>query len=116
MRHTISFKHALAGIHYVFRSQPNFRFHALATIIVVLLGLWIGLTETEWTIIVFTIVMVFSAEMVNTALESITDLITQEKRLEAKIAKDVAAGMVLVAASGAIGIGILIFLPKLFSI
>ena len=62
------------------------------------------------------IVLVFSAEMVNTALEEMTDLITEEHKQEAKAAKDVAAGMVLVTAIGAIIVGIVIFVPYIIEL
>ncbi len=68
----------------------------------------------EWTIIVFTITLGLTAEMINTSLEAMTDLITKEWRTEAKIAKDVAAGMMLTVAFGAVVVGVLVLGPKLF--
>lgn len=67
----------------------------------------------EWTIIVFTIVLGLSAELINTALEAMTDLITSQWRKEAKIAKDVAAGMMLTVAFGALVVAAFILGPKL---
>lgn len=64
-------------------------------------------------IIVFTIILGLTAEMINTSLESMTDLITKEWHQEAKIAKDVSAGMMLVVSFGAVIVALLIFLPYL---
>ena len=111
--HTISFKHALEGIGHAFISQPNFRIHCGIGVLVGLAGWYFKLTEIEWAIIVFTILWVLISEMMNTAVESMVDLITVDYQQQAKIAKDVAAGMVLLGAVGSIIIGAIIFLPKL---
>ena len=111
--HTISFKHAAEGVGHAFRSQPNFRVHCLIAILVLIAGWYYRLSSLEWGIIVFTILWVLLSEMMNTVVESMVDLITTEYRQQAKIAKDVAAGMVLIGAVGSIIIGIIIFLPKL---
>jgi diacylglycerol kinase len=71
-------------------------------------------TETEIIVLILTIVLCLGIEMVNTSIEAMTDLITKEWRQEAKVAKDVAAGMMLLAATGAVVIGCIIFIPKLF--
>lgn len=70
----------------------------------------------EWVIITLTVFLVFVAEMVNTSIEAMVDLITTEWHEEAKIAKDVSSGMVLMAVLGSIIIGALIFLPHLLQI
>jgi len=111
--HRVSFQHAFDGIVYTVKSQPNFRFHLLASICATLLGIYFQISLIEWLVIIFTINMVLVAEMVNTSIESVIDLITLERRQDAKIAKDVSAGMVLVSAVLAICIGFVIFLPKI---
>jgi diacylglycerol kinase len=108
-RHTISFKNAFAGIGWAIKSQPNFRVHLFLSLLVVFLGFYFSITQTEWAIIVFTIILGLTAELINTALESMTDLITKEWRQEAKIAKDVSAGMMLTTAIGAVVIAIIVF-------
>lgn len=80
------------------------------------MGWWLGLSQLEWLIILFTIVLVFIAEMVNTAIESMTDLITVRYSRHAKAAKDVAAGMVLVTAISALIVAAAIFLPYLINL
>lgn len=110
-KHTISFKHAAAGIIWAIRTQPNFRVHLGLSILAVLMGLYFSITPTQWAIIIFTIILGLSAELINTALESMTDLITKEWRQEAMIAKDVSAGMMLTVAIGAAAVALFIFWP-----
>lgn len=110
--HHISFKLALSGIIYCFKTQPNFLVMTASTIVVLLASYFLKISYLELTIIIWTIVLVFAAEMINTAIESITDLITTEWRQEAKIAKDVSSGMTLLTIIGAVIVGLIIFVPK----
>ena len=114
-KHTVSFKHALDGVVHNIKTQPNFRFHLLAMISVCLLGLYFNLSWIEWLVLVFTFNMVLVAEMVNTAIEAMVDLISLEWRKDAHVAKDVSAGMVLVSAFFSVLIGLYIFLPKILT-
>ena len=106
-----SFGYAYAGILHAARENRNLRLHFLLGALALLLGIIFGLNRFEMIVIVVMTVMVISAEMINTSLEEMTDLITSEHRQEAKIAKDVAAGMVLVVSVGAAIIGAYIFVP-----
>lgn len=112
--HTVSFKHALDGLIYTFKTQPNFRIHTLFAILAISSGLFFNITPSEWSVIVFVIGLVLICEMINTSLESVVDLLTDKYHLSAKIAKDVSAGMVLVSALIAIVTGLLVFLPHLW--
>lgn len=114
-RHHISFQNALAGLWWALTTQPNFRVHITLALAAVFLGWYVGLSAIEWTIIVFTIVLGLGAEMVNTALEAMTDLITREWSRDAKVAKDVAAGMMLTVAIGALVVASFILGPKVFN-
>jgi len=114
-RHTISFQHAIDGIIWAIRSQPNFRIHLVISLLVIAAGYYFAISSLEAIILVFVILLGLSAEMINTAIESVTDLVTKEYRVEAKIAKDVSAGMMLIVAIGASIIGLIIFLPYLFA-
>jgi len=116
MVHKISFKLALDGIVYAFKTQPNLRFHGFFGLFVISAGFFFQITKIEWFIISFTILLMFTAEMINTALESMTDLITTEHRKTAKIAKDVSAGMVLINATGSVIVGLIIFIPYIYSL
>lgn len=115
-RHHISFKNAITGLVWVFYSQPNFQIHIFLSVVAVLLGVVLRITGLEMLIIIFTIILGLSVEMINTSIEAMTDLITIEWRKEAKIAKDVSAGMMLLVATGTLIIGIYIFLPKLIEL
>lgn len=114
-KHHISFKNAFAGVKWSLATQPNFRIHAILASLTVIIGFYVNLTYLEWVIIVFTIIWGLSAEMINTSIEAMTDMITKDWKQEAKIAKDVAAGMMLTVAFGSICIGSIILLPKLLS-
>jgi diacylglycerol kinase len=108
-----SFLFALEGLGYVLRTQPNARIHALITLLVIALGLWLRLEPVDWAILVLAIMVVWVAEFVNTALEALVDLTSPEENSKAKIAKDVAAAAVLVASAGAVIVGLIIMGPPL---
>lgn len=112
-QHHISFKNAFSGLWWAITTQPNFRVHLVLSAIALYLCWFLRVTAIESAIVVFTIVLGLGAEMVNTSLEAMTDLITKEWRKEAKVAKDVAAGMMLTIAFGALLVAALILGPKL---
>jgi len=109
-----SFRHAFSGVWYVLRTQRNARIHLTVALVVIALGLWLGLSYAEWAIIVLTIGMVLAAESFNTVAEAVVDLATAERHPLAKIAKDVAAGAVLLMAITAVVVGLLILGPPLW--
>ncbi len=114
--HNISFKNAFNGLLWAFRTQPNFKIHTILSLFSLVLCYWLNVNYIEWIIICLLIMMGLSTEMINTSIESMTDLITSEWRKEAKIAKDVAAGMMLLTAFGILFIAGLIFIPKIINI
>ena len=85
-------------------------------IIVIALGIFMKLNKIEWCIITIAIVMVISAELFNTAIETVVDMVSPQKNPQAKLVKDIAAAAVLVLAIGAAVIGIIIFGPKIVTI
>jgi diacylglycerol kinase len=111
----VTFRYAVEGIVHVLKTQPNAQVHAAITIMVVVLGLWLGLGRIEWAILAATMAIVWVAEFVNTAVEAAVDLATEERRPLAKIAKDAAAGGVLIAAILAAIVGVLILGPPLWA-
>ena len=114
-----SFKYAFEGVFFAFKLNRNIRIHFLVALIVILVSLYLKVSPFEMSILGIMIILVISSEMINTAIEEMVDLIVSEHRKEAKIAKDVAAGMVLVTSIGSVVVGILIFAPhilRLFSI
>lgn len=108
-----SFRFALDGLKHLFTTQPNAKIHLAVALIVTIAGWFFSLSLTEWALITFAIALVITTEAINTALESLTDLVSPNYHKLAGTAKDVAAAGVLVAAIGAAIIGFLIFLPKL---
>jgi diacylglycerol kinase len=112
-RHSVSFKHALEGIIYQVKTQPNFRIHILAALIVVAAGIIFKISPIEWLVLTFIICLVLIAESINTSIESVVDLLTDKYHLQAKIAKDVSAGMVLITAITSIIIAFIIFSPHI---
>lgn len=108
-----SFHYALQGIHYALKYDQNLVIHFISACIVVLVSILLKVTPFEMGILGITILVVIVTEMINSAIEKMVDLITKEHRAEAKIAKDVSAGMVLLTSVGSAIIGILIFLPHI---
>jgi len=106
-----SFHYAIEGINYALNSDQNLVIHFIVAILVIIASILLGVGPFEMSILGVTILVVISAEMVNSAIEKMVDLITKEHREEAKIAKDVSAGMVLLTAIGSAIIGALIFFP-----
>lgn len=111
-----SFQHAFAGLFYGLKHNQNLRIHFGVAILVIIASILFRVNAFEMGILGVMILLVLSAEMVNTSIEQMADLITREHREEAKIAKDVAAGMVLVSALGSIIVGILIFVPHVLKL
>lgn len=110
---TVSFGHAFRGWWYVLRTQRNAWIHGVVAVAVVIVGLWLRLHPRDWAVLILTITMVFAAEFINTAIEAVVDLATQEHHPLAKIGKDVGAAAVLISALAAILIGLLILGPPL---
>jgi diacylglycerol kinase (ATP) len=110
----MSFRYASRGIRLVVASQHNAWIHLAATLLVGAAGLWAHLSGLEWCVIVLTIAAVWTAEALNTAIEYVTDLASPEFHVLAGKAKDAAAGAVLIAALGAVLVGCIIFLPRIF--
>ena len=108
-----SFNYAIEGMVYALRTQRNMRLHAAAAIVVLAASLFFRIGRFEFIAIVFSIAFVFTAELANTALEAAVDVATQSFDPLAKIAKDVAAGAVFIAALNAVIIGYIVFFARL---
>ena len=108
-----SFGYAFKGIATLFISEPNARIHAAVLSLVVLAGFYFQIERSEWLTIVLISALVLSAEAMNTAIEFVVDLVSPDYHPLAGKAKDVAAAAVLLAAFGAVVIGLIIFLPKI---
>jgi len=104
-----SFNFAFEGIIHVLRTQRNMRVHFAVAIVVLVAGLWIGVSKLELIALLLAIAFVFITEMINTALEQAIDVATTAFDPLAKLAKDIAAGAVLIATVNAVAIGYLVF-------
>lgn len=108
-----SFIYALEGLKYTIVTQRNMRIHYLVALGVLLVSLYLPMSKLEVLILFVTIILVLFAELINTAVEAVVDLITEDYHPLAKIAKDVAAGAVLLTAGLAVIVGISVFYPYL---
>lgn len=104
---------AFKGLYLLWRDEPHARIHALATVIVIALGLILHVTKTDWLWLIIAITIVWIAEAFNAALERLADRITTQHDQQIGSAKDIAAGAVLIASIGAAVIGCLVFVPCL---
>ncbi len=111
-----SFRHAFSGLRFVLRSQHNAWLHAVATVLACGLAAALHLEAIEWTVLTVAVTIVWVAEAFNTGLEVLADAITEDRHPAVKVAKDVAAGAVLLAAIGAVSVGCILFGPPLWGI
>ena len=105
---------AFNGIKKAFQTERNLRFHFLVAIIVTFLGIILSLSIFEWVGILFCICLVICAELFNTAIEKLVDLVSPQFNKKAGLVKDISAGAVLFTAIISIIIGLIIFLPKIY--
>ena len=110
-----SFKFAYEGIIVSLKAEQNLKIHILIMVLVIIFGIILKITKIEWIICIILFGFVISLELVNTAIENVVDLVTMEKNQKAKIAKDVSAAAVLIAAITSAIIGLIIFIPRLIN-
>lgn len=111
-----SFTYPIKGLKYAYRNEQNLAVDVGIALIVLIVGIIFKLNVTEWAIISLTVALVIGFELVNTAIEAVVDLVTEEYHPLAKVAKDTAAAAVFIMAIAAIIIGLIIFLPKIILI
>lgn len=114
-RERSSFGYALRGLQQALGQEVHLRLHALATVAVVVVGLLLPLSRADWALLTLAIGGVWTAELVNTAIERLTDLVSPTHHPLAGQAKDVAAAAVLVVAAAAAVVGILVLGPPLWA-
>jgi undecaprenol kinase len=112
-KYSETFKFALEGIRVSILNEKNIRFHLFFSVIVIVFAIIFNLTQTEWMFILFAIVGMIVVEMINTAIERVVDLVTDQYHPLAGQAKDIAAGAVLIYAILSVIIGMIIFIPKI---
>ncbi|MCF7949331.1 MAG: diacylglycerol kinase family protein [Spirochaetia bacterium] len=110
-----SVAYALRGIHGAVKYEFHMRVHIVLAVLAVCFGFVLKISHADWMYLTITITLVLFAELVNTAIESYVDLATKEIEEEARVAKDVAAGAVLVTSVHAVLAGCIIFLPKIIA-
>lgn len=115
-RHDISFKYAFEGLWHAITTQPNFGIHLTISFFVILAGFYFRVTSVEWIVLVLTIGLGLTIELVNTSIESAVDLVTKKWRRLAKIAKDTSSAAMLVYSACASIIGLIIFVPKIWKL
>ena len=109
-----SMQHAWEGLCFTIRTQRNARIHLTAGLLVCAVAAWLGLTPRDWSLLVLTIGAVLAGETINTTVEAIVDLLSPEWHAQAKVAKDVSAGGVLILSITAVAVGLLILGPPLW--
>jgi diacylglycerol kinase (ATP) len=108
-----SFVYAFEGVMYFIKHEAQALIHLIAIVAVIGAGYWFNISLTEWIAVIFAIGIAVSAEMLNTAIEKLTDMVSPQINEQAKIVKDLAAGAVLIASLTAFIIGLIVFLPKI---
>jgi len=109
-----SFGYAIKGLRALYL-ETNARIHAAATALVIVLGTVLRLAPLDWTLLAIAATVVWVTEALNTALEALSDAAVPEHSPHIALAKDVAAGAVLLASLGALAVGLLVFLPHLLA-
>ena len=111
-----SFKYPIKGLRYAYRNEQNLAVDVGVALIVIIAGFLFRINVTEWAILTITIGLVLSLELINTSIEALVDLVTEEYHPLAKVAKDTAAAAVFVFAIISVVIGLIIFLPKVIAL
>ncbi len=113
-----SFGFAFSGIWFTIKKERNIKIHLLATILAILAGIYFKISRTEWLVLVLIISLVLAAEVFNSAIEQICNLLKEKLSLnynQTTLIRNFSAGAVLILAIGSVILGIIIFLPYLFS-
>ncbi|MGD6774492.1 MULTISPECIES: diacylglycerol kinase family protein [Bacillaceae] len=108
---TSSFSYAFEGLRFVLRTERNIKFHVFIAVVMISMSLFFQITKVEWLILFLVIGGMFVIEIINTAIENVVDLVTEEFHPLAKTAKDVAASAALVFACISVIIGVILFGP-----
>jgi len=111
-----SFKYPISGLKYAYKNEQNLAIDVLIMCVVIVAGIIFKISVAEWAILTITIGLVLSLELINTSIEALVDLVTEEYHPLAKVAKDTSAAAVLVLAIVSVIEGLIIFLPKLINL
>lgn len=111
-----SFTYPIKGLWYAYKNEQNLAVDVGIALIVIILGFLLNINAVEWALLMLTIGLVISCELINTAIEAVVDLVTEDYHPLAKVAKDTAAAAVFIFAIVAIIVGLIIFLPKIINL
>lgn len=111
-----SFCYAFAGFKKSFREESNMKIHILVSILVIIFGFLFKVSSLEWIVLLFAIGLVLGAELLNTSIENLVDLVCKDRNEQAGLVKDVSASFVMVLAIVAAIVGLIIFIPKILNI
>ncbi len=111
-----SFTYAFHGLRVLLREEHNSRIHLLATLCVIVAGVVLHISALEWVAVAFAVGIVFSAEIFNSAIEDLSDVVCPERDERIKKVKDLSAAAVLVSAFTALIVGLVIFIPKIVTL
>lgn len=111
-----SIKNSWDGLKYAYTNEQSLTIHAVLTVLVLLSGIIFNATKIQWTVIVIVLALVMIAELINTAIEAVVDLVTDKYHELAKIAKDCASAAAFVASLLAAGLYVYVFLPQIIKL
>ena len=109
----VSFKYAFEGLFTALKTERNLRVDTFVMLLVCIMGLIFKINRVEWAVCIIMFASVISAEVINTVVEVVVDMITEEYNKKAKLAKDLAAASVLIKAGAAFAVGLFIFIPRI---
>ncbi len=112
----LSFTYAIKGLKYAYRNEQNLAFDIGMSILIVIAGFLFKVSISEWALLALTIGIVLSLELINTAIEAVVDLVTEDYHPLAKVAKDTSAAAVFICAIASVIVGLIIFLPKIINL
>ena len=110
-----SFEYPIKGLRYAYRNEQNLAFDVGMSLLVIIAGILFKISISEWALLALTIGIVLSLELVNSSIEAVVDLVTEDYHPLAKVAKDTSAAAVLVSAVASVVVGLIIFLPKIIN-
>lgn len=111
-----SFGYAFAGFKKSFKEESNMKIHILVSVLVIIFGFLFKVSSLEWIVLLFAIGLVLGAELLNTSIENLVDLVCKDRNEQAGLVKDVSAAFVMILAIVAAIVGLIIFVPKLLTI
>ena len=109
-----SFFYAFNGLSIALKEEHNARIHLFAALAVLILAVFFQLNRYEWIAVIFAIGFVFAMELINSAIENMADFVSLERNNNIRKIKDLSAAAVFVSAGVALGVGLLVFLPKIY--